>query len=231
MRRPESWLALGLPVAVLLALVGGPGCGALSAQVADPAAPNGAIGSPGSSGGSTGAAVGGAALGLYSGAMLGVIGSLVPCTHTYAGPKCVRAAGITAGTIGLLSGAYIGANDDAEIETALRGSAYGFAIGSVVGFALKETVRQYGWADVLAAGGIGASIGASPGGSLIGIAAGTAVGAVLWQAIPSFDVPDMVSASLLGLTIGGLAGWAIRAVNANDAPGTPLIMVPLSVGF
>lgn len=185
-----------------------------------------------SSGGSTGAAVGGAALGMYSGAMLGVIGGLIPCTHTYAGPKCVRATGITGGAIGLLSGAYVGANDSRTFESALRGSAWGFGIGSVVGFALKETVRQYGWADVVAAGGIGASIGASPGGSLIGLAGGTVVGAVLWKAIPSFDVPDLMSASLMGLAIGGLAGWAIRAVDADgNSSVAPQIVVPLSVGF
>ena len=61
--------------------------------------------------GSTWAAVGGAALGAYSGTVLGALGSLIPCTRTYEGPACVRPAAIGGGIIGGLGGATIGAID------------------------------------------------------------------------------------------------------------------------
>lgn len=77
-----------------------------------------------STNGSTWAAVGGAALGAYSGTVLGAVGSLIPCTRTYEGPACVRPAAIGGGLIGGLSGATLGA-----VDASLVGNSFVAEIG------------------------------------------------------------------------------------------------------
>ena len=73
--------------------------------------------------GTTGAAIAGAAIGAYSGGMVGAMGSIVPCTQTYWGDKCVRWSAAAGGVIGLVSGAIIGANNSEEIERSAKTAA------------------------------------------------------------------------------------------------------------
>ena len=165
--------------------------------------------------GSDWAIVAGGALGLYSGAVLGMAGGMIPCSQTYAGASCVRLVGISGGAIGLASGLYLGAEDEDRVVDALRGAGYGLLIGSAAGFTLSRIVPYYGWLDVVAGGGIGAAVGASAEGAVIGLAVGTVVGTVLWRSVPSFELPDAVGVAVMGLAVGGLATWVIRAVEAG----------------
>jgi hypothetical protein len=182
--------------------------------------------------GSGWARVGGGALGLYSGAVLGVAGSLIPCSQTLAGVKCVRAAGVAGGVIGLAGGVYLGDADAEAVASAFRGAGYGLLAGSLMGFTLKEIVPHYGWADVFTAGAVGAAIGASAPGAAIGLAAGVAVGTVLWWAVPSFELADAMATGFVGMAVGGLAGWIVRAVDArSDAVMTYQVRVPLNIAL
>jgi hypothetical protein len=178
--------------------------------------------------GSTGAAIGGAALGLASGGMLGVMGSLLPCTETLEQLTCVRASAISGGLIGLGSGTLVGAWDSSRLASAAKGAAIGFVAGAAVGFVLKEVVRQYGWLDVVSAGAIGLSIGAQPEGAALGLGAGLFVGSVLWLAVPSWELPDLDVTGLLGLAVGGVAAWVVAAADANSSGGTG-VTIPFSL--
>ena len=167
-------------------------------------------------GGSGWAAVGGGALGLYSGALLGAAGGMIPCTQTALGVKCVRVAAAAGGVIGLIGGLYLGDADEDGVVSSYKGAAYGALAGGVVGFTLKEIVPHYGWPDVAAGAAIGAGIGASPKGSAIGLAAGAAIGVVLWRAVPMIELSDAVGIGLIGVAVGGLSSWIVRAVDAQD---------------
>lgn len=180
--------------------------------------------------GSTRAAVAGGALGFYSGAVMGVGGSLIPCSQTYAGVRCVRLVGYAGAAIGLMSGVALGDGDADRVGRAYKGAGFGLLAGSVVGFALKEIVPHYGWRDVATAGGIGAAIGASARGAVLGFAAGAAVGTVLWATSPSFEVHDAVAVGLAGMAIGGLTSWVVRALDAqSDGPAAPEVIIPFSL--
>ena len=166
--------------------------------------------------GSSWAAAAGGALGLYSGALLGAAGSMIPCTQTAFGVKCVRVAAAAGGVIGLIGGLYLGDGDEDGVVSSYKGAAYGALAGGVVGFTLKEIVPHYGWPDVATGAAIGAGIGASAKGSAIGLAAGAAIGVVLWRAVPAIEFSDAVGIGLLGVAVGGLSSWIVRAVNAQD---------------
>ena len=183
-------------------------------------------------GGSGWAAVRGGALGLYSGALLGAAGSMIPCTQTAAGVKCVRAAAAAGGVIGLISGLYLGDADEDGIAASYRGAAYGALAGAAVGFALKEVIPHYGWLDVATGAAIGAGVGAAAEGSVIGLAVGSAVGVVLWRAVPAIEFPDAVGIAVAGLAVGGLTSWVVRAVDAqDDARASEQFEISFSVGF
>ncbi len=174
----------------------------------------------------------GGALGLYSGAVLGTAGALLPCSQTVAGPGCVRLTAIAGGGIGLVSGIYLGDASADEVETALKGAGYGLLIGSAAGFLLKEIVYTYNWLDVATVSGIGMAIGASAKGVAIGLAAGGLAGTALWLVLPSFDPADAVGLGIAGMAIGGIAYWVVRAVDAqhSDSPGAELVL-PVTIRF
>lgn len=111
--------------------------------------------------GSTGAA--GAALGGVAGATFAAVGSIFPCTGTYAGAKCVRTSSIIGTVAGLASGMAIGASDRDEVERMAKGAAIGFAVGSGLGLVVKRVVLYSTWGDVVASGAIGMAVGTSPG--------------------------------------------------------------------
>lgn len=177
--------------------------------------------------GSAGAAIGGAALGGASGAIVGLTASLIPCSKSLSQLTCARASTLSAGLIGLGSGTLVGAWDSGRLGSAAKGAAIGFGAGAALGFVAKEVVRQYGWLDVLSAGAIGMSFGAQPVGAALGLGAGAFVGSVLWLAIPSFELPDLAAAGLIGMAAGGLAAWVVDAVEANSSGGSG-VTIPFS---
>jgi hypothetical protein len=174
----------------------------------------------------------GGALGAYSGAMLGTLGSVTPCTETYAGPTCVRWSAIAGGVIGLGSGAVIGANNKDALEDAAVGAGVGFLIGAGAGVVLKPIVQRFSWQDVAALGLVGGAVGAAPVGSAIGFAAGGLTGFVLWKAVDGFEMPHAVAMALGGLAIGGLTEWVVGAADSWSTGQPNLqVVVPFSVSF
>ncbi|UCG86636.1 MAG: hypothetical protein JSW71_22510 [Gemmatimonadota bacterium] len=184
--------------------------------------------------GSTEAAIGGAALGAYSGVMLGTVGSIVPCTQTYWGDKCVRWSAVGGGVIGVVSGAVIGANDADHIERSASGAAIGFSVGFAAGLVLKSIAQRVGWQDAAAVGLLGGAMGAAPKGAVIGLGLGTVVGFTLSQTVDGFKTPDLVGAAVGGATLGALTDWIVSAVRVSDDPpaqGGTQITIPFSVSF
>jgi hypothetical protein len=173
--------------------------------------------------GSDAAAAAGGALGLYSGAVLGNLGGLIPCSQTYAGATCVWATSAAGGVAGLAGGIAMGSGDEDAVTDAARGALYGLAIGAVGGVVLKETVERFGWSDVATTGLVGAAIGASAKGALIGLGVGSAVGLLLYWTLPSFDLPNAVGFAMMGMAVGGISSWVVRGVEAGqeDPPMQP----------
>ncbi len=182
------------------------------------------------SSGSDLARLGGGLLGAYSGVVFGTAGSLIPCTQTVAGVKCVRVAAVTGAAVGLIAGVHMGAGDEDFVVRTYRGAAYGALAGSVAGFVLWQMIPQYGWADMATAAAIGGAIGTAPGGAALGFAGGLAVGGILLITIPSFELADAVGAGVLGMAVGGLAGWIIRSIDANDNSEMAFVL-PFTVKF
>lgn len=166
--------------------------------------------------GSDGAAVAGAALGIYAGAALGGLSSIIPCNQTYAGISCVRTMTVLGGGIGLVAGATLGREDADAVWDAYGRAGIGLAAGSVAVLALKPFVNKWSWGDVAAGGVIGSSIAAGGSGAWIGLVAGAGVGVALWQLIPSVEMPDAIGLGLVGMAAGAFASWIVRAANAGD---------------
>ena len=198
-----------------------------------------ALGTPASSrcqdtSGSTGAAIAGAAIGAYSGGMVGTMGSIVPCTQTYWGDKCVRWSAVGGGVIGLVSGAVIGANDSDHIERSAKGAAIGFGIGFAAGAVLKPIAQRVGWQDVAAVGLMGGAMGAAPKGAVIGLGVGTVIGFTLFKTVDGFNMPDFVGAAVGGAALGVLTDWVVSALNASAETGSTTsqqLTIPFSVSF
>jgi hypothetical protein len=183
--------------------------------------------------GSPWAAIGGGALGAYSGAMLGTLGSIAPCSQTYSGVRCVRRTAIIGGSVGLMSGIMIGAGDSDWVAESATSAAIGFGIGAAAGLALKPIAQRVGWEDVFAVGLIGGAIGATPRGSAVGAALGTGVGIVLWRSVNGFNLPDAVGAGLAGMALGAMTEWLLTAVDlrAGVTDENVQLILPLTVSF
>ena len=182
--------------------------------------------------GSAAVAVAGGALGLYTGALLGTVGSIVPCSQTYSGAKCIRWSAAVSGTIGLAGGLLVGAADEERIATAGKSAGIGFLVGSAVGLGLKPFAQRFGWQDVAAVGLFGGAIGASPKGAVIGLGIGAAVGAGLSVSLSDFTFPDALGTALAGLTIGALSGWVANGIDAQtDSDPALHLTFPLIVQF
>ena len=182
--------------------------------------------------GSAWAAAAGAALGLYSGSLLGVLGSLTPCSQTYAGAGCVRIATVAAGAVGLASGALLGAADAERVGEHAKTAGYGALIGTAAGLVMKPLIQRFGWQDVATVTALGGAIGTSPKGAGIGLAAGSLIGVILWQLIPEFELPDAFATAFAGLAIGGIGALAIEALDrqTSDAP-TFQFVAPVAIQF
>jgi hypothetical protein len=166
-------------------------------------------------------AVGGAALGAVAGGIVGSLGSLMPCNNTMAGPACVRAAVTGSVVAGGIAGALVGGTQPLRLETAARGAAIGFGVGSVLGVALTPFIHRWGPGDAFALGLIGGAVGTAPTGAAIGFGVGAVAGLALWQTVPGFGSPNAAAFALGGLAVGVLAEWVMRAAAAeSDAPLT-----------
>jgi len=181
--------------------------------------------------GSTGSTIAGGALGLYAGATLAAVGSIIPCSQSHPGPTCVRWSAVGGGTVGLLGGAMLGADDSERLEDAAVGSGIGFLAGAAAGLVLKSASERFGWQDVAAVGLFGGAIGSAPLGSAVGLLGGSAVGLVLWKLVDDFNSPDMIGAAIAGLAVGGIAEWLVRGIDAGSGGGTMMrFSIPLRVG-
>jgi hypothetical protein len=181
--------------------------------------------------GSSGAAAVGAALGGVAGGTFAAVGSIFPCTRTYAGARCVRTSSIMGAALGLASGMAIGSGNLEEVERMATGAAIGFAIGSGVGLVVKKVILYSTWGDVLASGAVGMAVGTSPEGALIGLGAGALVGMVAWQLIPRFDLVNATDAALLGMAVGGIGSLVLKAFQAQAEGTAQTVTLPINVRF
>ena len=165
--------------------------------------------------GSTASTLGGVALGAYSGSVLGLLGSVLPCNRTLYGPKCAATGASVGGALGVAMGGLIGSQNQDETIVRLEGAGVGALIGSGVGIILRRAVRQYDWEDAATLGVIGGAFGATPMGSGVGLGAGAVVGGVVWLAFPRAGLQDFILFSLAGAAVGGMIDWADGAANAK----------------
>ncbi len=180
--------------------------------------------------GSGEAAAAGAALGLYSGAALGTLSSIIPCNQTLAGINCVRTVATLGAGIGTMSGLALGLDDADAVWSAYGRAGIGLAAGAVFVLALKPFVDKWSWGDVGAGAVIGSSIAAGGSGAWIGLVVGTGVGVALWQAIPAYDLPNAVGLGLIGMAVGGFTSWIVRAVESGGEPASDLPVLQFNLG-
>jgi len=154
---------------------------------------------------------------MYSGAGLGLMGSLMPCNRTLWGGRCAAAGATLGGAVGLVLGGVIGEEDRGAIEGRAEDAVIGLAVGAIVGVGLRHAVRQYEWADVAALAAVGGAFGAASGGVGIGSAAGAATGVILWLARSDAGPPDVLMFLLAGAAVGGIWDWADGASSARQA--------------
>lgn len=170
----------------------------------------------------------GALLGMYSGAGMGLVGSLMPCNRTLMGGSCAAAGATVGGVLGLVTGAMIGADDRGAIADRAEDALVGVAIGAVVGVGLRHFVRQYEWADAAALAAVGGAFGAAAGGVGRGSAVGAATGLVLWLARSDVGPPDVLMLVLGGAAVGGILDWADGATAGG--PVSPRVSFSFLVG-
>lgn len=173
--------------------------------------------------------IGGGALGFYSGGMLGLVGTMMPCNRVLSGGPCVASGVGTGAAMGMVMGALIGGENTLALEDRFENAGVGTLVGVAVGVGLRSAVRQYGWADVGAAAMLGGAFGAAPTGSLIGTGAGAVTGALVWWLVPRSTVADMIMVTMVGAAVGGLLDWGEGAATAKrDRPDPfPLFSIRL----
>jgi hypothetical protein len=162
--------------------------------------------------GSTGSTWAGVALGGYSGTVLGLIGSMLPCNRTLAG-----------------AGGLVGGQNQDEIVRRAQNAGWGALVGGMAGAALWKSVRQYGWADAMAVAAVGGAIGTAPQGAGLGGAVGATTGAVVWLVTPESGLPNFVMLTMAGVAVGGMLEWALTAGDANRSEPlfTPSFSIPV----
>lgn len=180
--------------------------------------------------GDTWTTVEGAALGLYSGGMLGLMGTMMPCNRTIQGERCTASGVGTGAAMGMVMGGLIGAQNTNALDIRLENAGIGALAGAVVGVGLRQAVRQYGWGDVGAAALVGGAFGAAARGSFIGLGAGTVTGAVAWWLVPDSGIADFVMLSLVGAAVGGMVDWTRGAASAKrDRPPPSFTVLSIRV--
>lgn len=173
--------------------------------------------------------IGGGALGLYSGGMLGLVGTMMPCNRVLNGGACVASGVGTGAAMGMVMGALIGGENTLALDGRFENAGVGALAGVAVGVGLRSAVRQYGWADVGAAAMLGGAFGAAPTGSLIGTGAGAVTGALVWWLVPGSTVADMVMMTMVGTAVGGLLDWGRGAATAKRDRPDPFPLLSIRV--
>lgn len=163
--------------------------------------------------GSTGHTLAGAALGVYSGATFGLLGSMFPCNRAGDGRRCVVSAASVGGALGIAMGGMIGSQNTEALGSRFRAAGLGVGVGGVAGVVVSQWVHQYGWQDAAALAVVGGAIGAAPYGAMLGLGAGVVAGVVVWGLVPDAGVQDWVVVSLVGLAVGGMVDWADGAAH------------------
>lgn len=166
---------------------------------------------------STGETAAGAVLGAYSGATLGLVGSMFPCGRTGDGQRCVVSATSVGAALGLAMGGLIGSQDRDGLEDRLRGAGWGVAAGSAVGLTVSALVERFGVYDAASIAWVGGAIGAAPGGALLGTGVGATAGLLGWLALPNSGPQELVLFTLAGMAIGGMLDWADGAAERRSA--------------
>ena len=178
--------------------------------------------------GSGAARLGGTLIGLYSGSVLGLTGSALPCAQNAATRTCARVALASGGVIAGIAGGVLGDADSEAVEDALRAAGFGALAGAAVGVAVKELVYYYDWPDVLAFTALGAAIGPVAPGAALGLVAGGILGFGLYLIVPSFEFADAAALGVAGLAVGGLVAWTLKAADARSDPArVPSVTIDL----
>jgi hypothetical protein len=175
----------------------------------------------------------GAALGAFSGAMTGSLGSILPCTQTTLGRHCVNAVTALGATVGLTAGAVVGHRSPDRLDDLAQSAAIGLAAGALVGLGARPYAQRFGLVDVLTVGLVGAAIGSQPRPALVGFAVGGVTGLAVWQSIPGIELPDVAAAALTGVLVGVWTGWIMEATDVEPVPGTglaPTLSVRIPLG-
>lgn len=178
--------------------------------------------------GSTLSTFGGLVLGAYSGAGLGMLGTMMPCNRTLVGGRCTASGASAGSALALAMGGLIGAQNQDDLEQRFTNAGIGTLIGGVVGIGLRRGVRQYGWNDVIVSAAIGGAIGAAPTGAMYGAGAGLVAGSIVWLVVPDGGLPEFIMLTLAGVAVGGLVDWAQGASDANR-PSDPAIGPSFSI--
>jgi len=179
--------------------------------------------------GSTASTLGGVALGAYSGSVLGLLGSVLPCNRTLYGPKCAATGASVGGALGVAMGGLIGAQNQDETIVRLEGAGVGALIGSGVGIILRRAVRQYDWEDAATVAVVGGAFGATPVGSGIGLGTGAVVGSLVWLTFPRAGLQDFILFTMAGAALGGMVDWADGASDAKRDGGRTSIPLSFSI--
>jgi hypothetical protein len=179
--------------------------------------------------GSTGSTWAGVALGGYSGTVLGLIGSMLPCNRTLAGARCTASGASAGAALGVAMGGLVGGQNQDEIVRRAQNAGWGALVGGMAGAALWKSVRQYGWADAMAVAAVGGAIGTAPQGAGLGGAVGATTGAVVWLVTPESGLPNFVMLTMAGVAVGGMLEWALTAGDANRSEPlfTPSFSIPV----
>ncbi len=165
--------------------------------------------------GSTLTTAAGLSLGMYSGSVLGLLGTMMPCNRTLVGGRCTASGASAGGAVALAMGGLIGAQNTGDLRDRAESAGWGALAGGVVGVVMRSAVRQYQWSDALAFAAVGGAIGAASDGAWVGGAAGLAVGSLAWLVVPKAGLPEAVMLTLAGVAAGGLVDWAKGAGDAN----------------
>lgn len=163
--------------------------------------------------------MGGVALGMYSGAAFGLMGTLIPCNRTMNGGRCAASGASAGGALGVAMGGLIGAQNQDALVGRLESAGVGALVGGAVGVGLRSVVRQYGWGDAVTMAAVGGAVGSAPMGSALGAGAGAVTGALVWAVFPRAGLSDFVLFTLAGSALGGMIDWANGASTAKREAG------------
>jgi hypothetical protein len=178
-------------------------------------------------GSGTGHAAAGVALGAYSGATLGLLGSMLPCARTRDGQRCVVSATSAGAAFGVAMGGLIGSQNEPALKARYERAGLGLLGGGLVGLGLSAAVDRHGWLDAAALAWVGGAVAAAPEGALVGSGIGVATGLVAWVVLPGAGPQDLVLFGLAGMAVGSFYDWAQGAADRLPSRFGPSLSIPL----